>query len=203
MSGEPRRVGLVAGNGKFPVLFSRAAGARDMVVYAAAHVGETDPDRNVVNDENLWGVLKMKNLIKCLTFVPAVLMLFVLAGCSSINTTKEITMAGRSISHLSARSNSVWISRITLREPAVQGGQRYALQNNEMLDIESIMKSQLNERETKRSDGLNVSSHRHHTVTVVDALMEVFSGGNTTKEPVLKEATVEVGNGYNIVAVVF
>jgi hypothetical protein len=33
--------------------------------------------------------------------------------------------------------------------------------------------------------------------------MEVFSGGNTTKEPVLKEATVEVGNGYNIVAVVF
>jgi hypothetical protein len=77
------------------------------------------------------------------------------------------------------------------------------MQNNEILDIVSMMKSQLNERETKRSDGLNVSSDRRHTITVVDALMEVFSGGNTTKEPDVKETTVEVGNGYNIVAIVF
>jgi hypothetical protein len=114
-----------------------------------------------------------------------------------------MTIAGRPISHLSARSNSVWISRITLGEPAVQRVQTYAVQNNEMLDIESMMKSPLNGREAKISEGLNVSSHRRHTVTVVDALMEVFSGGSTTKEPDVKEATVEVGNGYNIVAVVF
>lgn len=145
----------------------------------------------------------MKNSIKYLTFVPAMLMLFVLVGCSSIDTTQKITIAGRSISHLSARSNSVWISRITLRESAVQGGQKYALQENDKLDIEAMIESQLNERETKISEGLHVSSHRRHTVSVVDALKEVFSGSNTTQEADVKEATMEVGNGYNIVAVVF
>ncbi|MBW1988087.1 MAG: UDP-2,3-diacylglucosamine diphosphatase LpxI [Deltaproteobacteria bacterium] len=40
----PGRVGLVAGNGMFPVVFSRAARDRGMAVYAAAHKGEADED---------------------------------------------------------------------------------------------------------------------------------------------------------------
>ncbi|MFC1895200.1 LpxI family protein [Thermodesulfobacteriota bacterium] len=40
-SGES--IGLVAGNGQFPLLFSRAAQARGIRVYAVAHTGETDP----------------------------------------------------------------------------------------------------------------------------------------------------------------
>jgi DUF1009 family protein len=37
------RIGLVAGNGSFPVLFAETASARGMDVVAVAHVGETDP----------------------------------------------------------------------------------------------------------------------------------------------------------------
>lgn len=40
MSGE--RIGLVAGNGSFPVLFAKTASARGVEVVAVAHVGETD-----------------------------------------------------------------------------------------------------------------------------------------------------------------
>lgn len=37
------RIGLVAGNGSFPVLFARTARARGVEVVAVAHVNETDP----------------------------------------------------------------------------------------------------------------------------------------------------------------
>lgn len=38
-----KRIGIIAGNGQFPILFSLAARARGFSVYAAAYVGETDP----------------------------------------------------------------------------------------------------------------------------------------------------------------
>lgn len=41
MSGD--RIGLIAGNGSFPVLFAEAARQRGVEVVAVAHLGETDP----------------------------------------------------------------------------------------------------------------------------------------------------------------
>ncbi len=38
-----RRIGLIAGSGQFPGIFSKAAKGRGLKVYAVAHVGETDP----------------------------------------------------------------------------------------------------------------------------------------------------------------
>jgi len=40
---QDMRIGLIAGAGQFPVLFSRKAKQRGFSVYAAAYVGETDP----------------------------------------------------------------------------------------------------------------------------------------------------------------
>ncbi|MFP2931962.1 DUF1009 domain-containing protein, partial [Pyxidicoccus sp. 3LG] len=38
------RIGLIAGNGRLPFLFARAARARGLEVIAVAHRGETDPE---------------------------------------------------------------------------------------------------------------------------------------------------------------
>ena len=40
------RLGLIAGNGQFPILFSKAAKARGFRVFAIAHKNETDPRLN-------------------------------------------------------------------------------------------------------------------------------------------------------------
>jgi len=37
------RIGLIAGNGQFPLLFSKAAKAKGFAVYVAAYINETDP----------------------------------------------------------------------------------------------------------------------------------------------------------------
>ncbi|MFZ7124663.1 MAG: LpxI family protein [Desulfobacterales bacterium] len=37
------RIGLIAGNGQFPILFSKAAASRGFSVFAVAHLNETDP----------------------------------------------------------------------------------------------------------------------------------------------------------------
>jgi DUF1009 family protein len=37
------RIGLIAGNGQFPIIFSKAAKAKGFAVYAVAHNNETDP----------------------------------------------------------------------------------------------------------------------------------------------------------------
>jgi len=37
-----KKIGLIAGNGQFPVIFSKAAKAKGFAVYALAHVNETD-----------------------------------------------------------------------------------------------------------------------------------------------------------------
>lgn len=38
-----KKIGLIAGGGQFPVIFSKAAASKGFAVYAAAHVNETDP----------------------------------------------------------------------------------------------------------------------------------------------------------------
>jgi UDP-2,3-diacylglucosamine hydrolase len=38
------RIGLIAGSGRFPVLFAETAGRRGVEVFAVGHRGETDPD---------------------------------------------------------------------------------------------------------------------------------------------------------------
>jgi DUF1009 family protein len=38
------RVGLIAGNGRFPLIFSRAARLQGLTVVAVAHRGETEPE---------------------------------------------------------------------------------------------------------------------------------------------------------------
>jgi len=42
MSGE--RIGLIAGSGRFPVLFAETARRHGVDVFAVAHRGETDPE---------------------------------------------------------------------------------------------------------------------------------------------------------------
>lgn len=48
------KVGIVAGNGQFPVLFARAAKKSGIKVYAAAHENETDTGLEAESDSILW-----------------------------------------------------------------------------------------------------------------------------------------------------
>ncbi len=48
------RVGLIAGNGRFPVLFARTARAEGVSVIAVAHEGETEPDLAAHTDALTW-----------------------------------------------------------------------------------------------------------------------------------------------------
>jgi len=160
----------------------------------------------------------MKNLVKHLTFVQAVLVLFVLVGCSSINTTQktgvgdadaevisaaEITgddnidekpsslLMDRSTGRSSARSNSVWLSRVTVKYLAAQGVWDRAIQDNDRLDKESTRKSQLSKRVRRRAEP-KIASQRRHTVSVSDALKEVLSRSNTPRRSTVGNAPSEV-----------
>ena len=154
----------------------------------------------------------MKNLVKHLTFVQAVLVLFVLTGCSSINTTQktgvgdavaEITgddnidekpssvLMDRSTDRLSARSNSVWLSHVTVKYLAAQGVWDRAIQGNDRLDMESTRKSQLSKQVRRRPEP-KIASQRRHTVSVSDALKEVLSRSNTPRRSTVGNALSEV-----------
>lgn len=54
MSGLRSPIGLVAGNGRFPIEFARSAQKQGLKVVALAHYGETDPDLENHVDECLW-----------------------------------------------------------------------------------------------------------------------------------------------------
>ncbi|MGA8178474.1 MAG: UDP-2,3-diacylglucosamine diphosphatase LpxI [Desulfobacterales bacterium] len=59
------RLGLIAGNGQFPILFSRAAKARGFRVFAIAHKNETDPGLNDHVDTIEWIYIgQLKRIIK-------------------------------------------------------------------------------------------------------------------------------------------
>ena len=38
-----KRIGLIAGSGQFPIIFSKAAKEKGLEVFAVAHLKETDP----------------------------------------------------------------------------------------------------------------------------------------------------------------
>ncbi|MGH7871935.1 MAG: LpxI family protein [Candidatus Binatia bacterium] len=50
----PKKLGLIAGNGKFPLIFAEEAKREGYFVVAVAHRGETDPDIETVADEVVW-----------------------------------------------------------------------------------------------------------------------------------------------------
>ena len=52
ISGE--RIGLIAGNGRFPIIFSDNARKMGIQVFAVAHVGETDPELERHVDRIHW-----------------------------------------------------------------------------------------------------------------------------------------------------
>ncbi|MEJ2657569.1 MAG: UDP-2,3-diacylglucosamine diphosphatase LpxI [Desulfobacterales bacterium] len=59
------RLGLIAGNGQFPILFSKAAKAKGFRVFAIAHKNETDPALNDHVDTAKWIYIgQLKRIIK-------------------------------------------------------------------------------------------------------------------------------------------
>ena len=48
------RIGLIAGSGQFPSIFSRAAREKGLNVYAVAHEGETDPALENLVEATKW-----------------------------------------------------------------------------------------------------------------------------------------------------
>lgn len=53
-SSGPETIGLIAGNGRFPLLFAREARSRGHRVVAVAHKGETDPALDAEVDDVTW-----------------------------------------------------------------------------------------------------------------------------------------------------
>lgn len=66
MSEKSSNIGIVAGNGQFPLLFARAARKAGMLVYAAAHTNETEEDLAQETDGILW--VKIGELQKIMDF---------------------------------------------------------------------------------------------------------------------------------------
>ncbi len=59
------RIGLIAGSGKFPIIFSKAAKSKGFIVYAIAHNNETDPALEDFVDTIEWVHLgQIKRIIK-------------------------------------------------------------------------------------------------------------------------------------------
>ena len=146
-------------------------------------------------------------------FILAALVSFVLAGCSSVKSTKEpsvrdvvvqvttddnkveepsLVTSDRSISRSSVRSNSVWTSHVMVNEPVAQGVQGHVLQANDRLDGESPRPPQWSEPVTRKPEEPKAASQSHSTVSVGDALTEVLSGINTTRESTVRNVVVEV-----------
>jgi DUF1009 family protein len=50
----PKKIGLIAGKGKFPLLFAQAARRRGLEVVAVAHRGETDPALEPLSHQCQW-----------------------------------------------------------------------------------------------------------------------------------------------------
>ncbi|MBW2228577.1 MAG: DUF1009 domain-containing protein, partial [Deltaproteobacteria bacterium] len=59
------RIGLIAGNGQFPIIFSKAAKTRGFSVYAVAHNNETDPELKDHVDTIEWIYIgQIKRILK-------------------------------------------------------------------------------------------------------------------------------------------
>src|SRR5512139_326917 len=74
-----QRVGLIAGNGRFPLLFARSARAQGIEVTAVAHAGETLPELDGMVDAITWiRVGELERMIR--TFHDAGITQAVMAG---------------------------------------------------------------------------------------------------------------------------
>jgi DUF1009 family protein len=62
-----QRIGLIAGSGHFPGIFSKAARKKGLKVYAVAHVGETDPGLETLVEAIRW--VKIGQVRKLITFL--------------------------------------------------------------------------------------------------------------------------------------
>ncbi|NVM20627.1 MAG: UDP-2,3-diacylglucosamine diphosphatase LpxI [Desulfobacterales bacterium] len=60
------RIGLIAGSGQFPIIFSKAARQNGLRVYAVAHVGETEARLETFVDEIKW--IKIGQVKKLIAF---------------------------------------------------------------------------------------------------------------------------------------
>ena len=59
------RIGLIAGNGQFPIIFSKAAKLKGFTVYAIAHNNETDPNLKDYVEKIKWiHIGQIKRIIK-------------------------------------------------------------------------------------------------------------------------------------------
>ena len=59
------RIGIIAGNGQFPILFSKAAKVKGYRVFAVAHKNETNEDLNDTVDTVEWiHIGQIKRIIK-------------------------------------------------------------------------------------------------------------------------------------------
>ncbi len=156
---------------------------------------------------------KVKDSKTHLIFLPAALALFVLTGCSSVKSTKEPSVSDvvaqvttddnsapqpssalprRPINRLSARSSSIWVSHLTVREPIPQGVQAQASQPEERPVVVSARLSQRSEPATKKPERPKAASLSRRTASVDDRLKAVLSGRNPSGESTVNDALVEV-----------
>ena len=62
-----QRVGLIAGNGRFPLIFAQTARAAGVAVVAVAHEGETLPELSAAVDSITWiRVGQLERMIRAL-----------------------------------------------------------------------------------------------------------------------------------------
>jgi hypothetical protein len=159
----------------------------------------------------------MPIITKHLTHVQVAMMSLILLGCSSINTTEELTVSdafaeviaatemtgddnigeepssalmSRSTNYYSARSNSVWISRVTVKDLAAQGVWDHEIESNNKLDTKSTRKSLLSQLLRGIYERPKVASR--YPVSVGAALKEVLSDSNTLREPAVRNPLTEV-----------
>lgn len=60
------RIGLISGSGQFPIVFSRAARQKGLKVYAIAHIGETEPQLEMLVEAMKW--IKIGQLNQLISF---------------------------------------------------------------------------------------------------------------------------------------
>ena len=156
----------------------------------------------------------MKDSKKHYIFVLAALVTFVATGCSSLRSAREpsvrdtvadviaademladdiatgpsLALVGRSNSHLSARSNSVWISQMIVTEPIPQGTQRPVSQPRQRITMEPPRQSQPIQPVRTISEEPKAAPPSRRAASVDDRLKKVLSGRNTTGGSTVRDA---------------
>lgn len=114
-----------------------------------------------------------KDLKKHCILIHAALVLFVLAGCSSIKSAEKPSS--------SFRTNSVWSSSMTAKELVPQNIEGVVLQAGNMHDTGSAQRSQSSKPVMNKSEGRKVASQKRSADTVGGSLDKVLSVHSETK----------------------